>query len=56
MVKYMIEGKYMLPEWWEIETDADDEIEAEEQALSLIRTSAPEHAVDFEIYDTRVIE
>ncbi len=56
MPKYIVEGMYRLPEWWDIELEAEDETDAEDQALEWIHRSSPEEAVEFEIYDVRVIE
>lgn len=53
-MKYIVEGTYQTPEWWSVEVEAEDDIEAEEQALAEIKLTAPEEAVEYEITDTRI--
>lgn len=52
-MKYLVEGEYRIPEWFSVEIEAEDEIEAEELALAEIKLTAPEEACEFEVLDTK---
>jgi hypothetical protein len=54
-MQFIVEGMYSVPEWFEWEGEAEDETDAEDQAMSYIMRSAPEEAVDFEVIDVREI-
>lgn len=53
IMKYLVEGEYRIREWFSVEIDAEDEIEAEKLALAEIRLTAPEEACEFEVLDTK---
>lgn len=55
-MKYSVEGTYQTPEWWSVEIEAEDDIEAEELALAEIRQTAPEEAIEFDITEVKVLD
>lgn len=48
MTKFMVEGSYNIPEWFDVELEADSKEEAEKEALRNIEMSYPE-AIDVEV-------
>ena len=56
MPKYHVEGIYQIPEWWDIDVEAEDELDAETQALDWVQRTAPNDAVDFDILDTKELD
>jgi len=51
-MKYLIEGSYNIPEWFDIELDADSREEAEQEALRNIEMSYPE-ALDITVEEVK---
>lgn len=56
MSKYVVDYTYNVPEWGDIELEAEDEEEAEEQALDWAKRVMPEEAIDLEIIDVKELD
>lgn len=56
MPNFQVNGMYELPEWWTVEIEAEDEIEAEEKALAEMKIASPEEAHEFEIIDVKELD
>jgi len=54
-MKYLVEGSYNIPEWWDVILDAETKEEAEEQALHSIEMSYPE-AIDIETIEVKEVD
>lgn len=52
-MKYIVEGSYNVPEWFDLDITADTEDEAKAEAIKNIEMSFPE-AIDVEVTGVKV--
>lgn len=53
-MKYLVEGSYNIPEWFDVELDAESKEEAEDEARKSIEMSYPE-ALDVEVTSVKEV-
>lgn len=51
-MKYFVEGTMSIPDYWDVDLDADDEAEARSEAKVWVERTYPE-AIDIEIIEVK---